>query len=350
MTRKRIPTQITMLDVAKAAGVSTASVSRAINTPHKLSSSTRRRIETAIIATGYQIEQTSEDHSGSCLLIIAKHPHDSLQQQLIDELQNAATLKGLWLLVIYLHQQEEAALEHFFISPPTLYGIILFDCQLTEKLLAIKAIASLPKVTIGHSQQQQTPAIDIDHLTTAFNAVQYLRKTGRFRMAYIGCGEEHMAVRFHLQGMTQAHHRYRIALEQTYLHPQGEHHQQVIKITKKLLTLPMKPDAILCANDDIALTALYQLQQYQQQTAPISTNTVMLLSLMGSSLSRHRFPSISAMMYPCETICQQAMTYLTAKHEGKTPLPSIKLLGCLTLRGVISPTNVEHNELRQEND
>lgn len=349
MTRKRIPTQITMLDVAKAAGVSTASVSRAINTPHKLLSSTRRRIETAIIATGYQIEYANQDHSGSCLLIIAKHPHNSLQQQLVDELQSIATQQGLWLLVIYLRRQEESALEHFFISPPPLYGIILFDCQLTEKLLAIKAIASLPKVTIGHSQQQQTPAIDIDHLTTAFNAVQYLCKTGRFRMAYIGCGAEHMAVRFHLQGITQAHHRYRIALEQTYLHPQGEHHQQVIDITQKLLTLPMKPDAILCANDDIALTALYQLQQYQQQTAPISTKTVMLLSLMGSSLSRHRFPSISAMIYPCETICQQAMAYLTAKQEGKTPLPSTKLLGCLTMQETTPRANAAHKKLRQEN-
>ncbi len=50
MTKMTAPT---LADVAKLAGVSTASISRALNEPHKVAESTRRKIEEAIDALGY---------------------------------------------------------------------------------------------------------------------------------------------------------------------------------------------------------------------------------------------------------------------------------------------------------
>ncbi|WP_031822292.1 LacI family DNA-binding transcriptional regulator, partial [Vibrio parahaemolyticus] len=43
----------TMKDVAQLAGVSTATVSRALMNPEKVSSSTRKRVEDAVLEAGY---------------------------------------------------------------------------------------------------------------------------------------------------------------------------------------------------------------------------------------------------------------------------------------------------------
>ena len=43
----------TMKDVAQLAGVSTATVSRALMNPEKVSVSTRKRVETAVLEAGY---------------------------------------------------------------------------------------------------------------------------------------------------------------------------------------------------------------------------------------------------------------------------------------------------------
>lgn len=43
----------TMKDVAQLAGVSTATVSRALMNPEKVSSSTRKRVEEAVLEAGY---------------------------------------------------------------------------------------------------------------------------------------------------------------------------------------------------------------------------------------------------------------------------------------------------------
>ena len=47
-------------DVARVAGVSTATVSRAISNPQKLSESTLKAVSDAISATGYRINKTAQ--------------------------------------------------------------------------------------------------------------------------------------------------------------------------------------------------------------------------------------------------------------------------------------------------
>ncbi|HAT3065972.1 TPA: LacI family transcriptional regulator, partial [Serratia marcescens] len=53
MEHKKELSMATMKDVAEMAGVSTATVSRALMNPEKVSTPTRQKVEQAVLAVGY---------------------------------------------------------------------------------------------------------------------------------------------------------------------------------------------------------------------------------------------------------------------------------------------------------
>ncbi len=100
----------TMKDVALSAGVSTATVSRALMTPEKVSLSTRKRVEDAVLETGYSpttLTRTLRRNESKTIVTIVPDICDPYFSDIIRGIEDAAVENGYVILVGDSSQQKK---------------------------------------------------------------------------------------------------------------------------------------------------------------------------------------------------------------------------------------------------
>ncbi len=111
MEQKKNGTSATMKDVAEVAGVSTATVSRALMNPEKVSSQTRQKVEQAVLAVGYYPNNLSRNLKRSeskTVLVIVPNISDPFFTDVICGIEETATQQGYLVLIgDCQHQQKQ---------------------------------------------------------------------------------------------------------------------------------------------------------------------------------------------------------------------------------------------------
>ena len=100
----------TMKDVALSAGVSTATVSRALMTPEKVSLSTRKRVEDAVLETGYSpttLTRTLRRNESKTIVTIVPDICDPYFSDILRGIEDAAVENGYIILVGDSSQQKK---------------------------------------------------------------------------------------------------------------------------------------------------------------------------------------------------------------------------------------------------
>lgn len=98
----------------------------------------------------------------------------------------------------------------------------------------------------------------VDDYDGAFQAVDYLIKSGCKRVAHLGGPLNLSTTKHRLDGYLDALKKNNIPIDKKYIkHVKGFTHEDGIKPAKSLLKLEHKPDAIFAVNDCIAISAMY---------------------------------------------------------------------------------------------
>lgn len=297
-----------MKDVAKLAGVSTATVSRAFSHPEKLSSPTRYRVEEAAISCGYSTLNTIPSSLAPVILAIVPEPENPTYLEIIRGINAIITTQHYVLLINYQKAQpsEFTCLQHFSITRH-ICGVIHIGTQSYSAWLKQQQIESIPQIMIGCSgYSTHTIIIDIDHLAAAFNAVSYLCQSGHSRIAYIGGTAADGINNYHEQGYKQALQRWKIACEPTYSVYGDLSFEQGQRAVDQLMSLPVPPNAIYCCHDLLAIGAIHQIEH-------LGYSVPQHISVVGfgdMALSRYHKPALTTVQYPAYQIGQQAASAL----------------------------------------
>ncbi|WP_228014220.1 LacI family DNA-binding transcriptional regulator, partial [Vibrio sp. OPT46] len=100
----------TMKDVAQLAGVSTATVSRALMNPEKVSSSTRKRVEDAVLEAGYSPNSLARNlrrNESKTIVTIVPDICDPYFSEIIRGIEDAAMEHGYLVLLGDSGQQKK---------------------------------------------------------------------------------------------------------------------------------------------------------------------------------------------------------------------------------------------------
>jgi DNA-binding LacI/PurR family transcriptional regulator len=98
----------------------------------------------------------------------------------------------------------------------------------------------------------------VDDYAGAFQAVEYLIKSGCEKIAHLGGPLNLSTTKHRLQGYLDALENAKIPVRQDYIsHVKGFSHNDGLKPTKKLLKSSDLPDAIFAMNDNIAISAMH---------------------------------------------------------------------------------------------
>lgn len=256
----------TLSDVARRAGVSPVTVSRAIRHPEMVSEELRRRIEAAVAALAY-----IPNHLASALAstrtgivgVIVPSLTNGVFDEYLDAIQDVFTPAGIQVLVLnvrYSEVEEERAIQTLMGYHPEAF--ILTGVDQTERSRQMLRNSGVPVVqTMDISAEPIDMSVGIDHAAAASAAVHYLYEQGHRRIAHLTARTDPRARR-RVLGYERAMKDLGLSTRDLLV---GAPRPSDVEIGGTLFAevLAAAPDvtAVFACNDDLALGTLFECQR-----------------------------------------------------------------------------------------
>jgi LacI family repressor for deo operon, udp, cdd, tsx, nupC, and nupG len=181
----------TIQDVARAAGVSTATVSRALSTPDLVSAPTRERVAEAVALTGYTINQAARSlrlKTARTILVAFPNIGNAYYSTVLDGVVHEASSRGYGALVANrLSDNPTRWLAEYFLSNRA-DGMVLFDGTLDAKqLYNLKSPQGKFPLVVSFDEltDDRLHAVMTDNRTAAARATAYLIELGHRRIGHL---------------------------------------------------------------------------------------------------------------------------------------------------------------------
>ncbi|AER30720.1 LacI family repressor for deo operon, udp, cdd, tsx, nupC, and nupG [Pantoea sp. PA1] len=309
----------TMKDVAEKAGVSTATVSRALMNPEKVSSATRQKVEQAVADVGYAAQSMSRHarrNDTQTLLLIVPNICDPFFSEIIRGVEVAASKAGYLVLIgDCAHQKPQEWTFLNLMLTRQIDGIVLLGAQLPFDVSPEEQRNLPPMVmAIEFSPEMSLPTVNIDNLTASFVAVNHLLQLGHKRIACLTGPEDVALCQYRLQGYVQALRRSGISVDPTYIVRGDFTFESGVDAINQLLALPQPPRALFCHSDIMAIGAISQAKR-------LGLRIPEDLSVVGFDdieLSRYCEPPLTTVKQPCFEIGCEAVRLLLNELQGNS--------------------------------
>ncbi len=335
----------TMNDVAQLAGVSIATVSRTLINPDKVASSTKSRVEAAIIKLGYRsstLTRTMHRSESKIIIILIPDICDPYFTEIIRGIETTAAEHGY--LTIFsdgnLQQKRENSYVNFIFTKQV-DGILILSSDLSFNVSKAEQ-RNLPPIVMAceYDPELELPAVHIDNLTAAFEIVNYLTKMGHRKIAQIAGPKESASYQFRHQGYLQALQRADIKLNTSYCVHSDLTFEGGARSLRKLLILSENPTAIFCHNDTMAIGVI-------QEAKSLGLRIPQDLSVVGFDniqSSLYCDPPLTTVSQPRYEIGQQAMLILLEQLKGKHIRAGSRLLETkLMIRGSVALPRIRYS-------
>jgi LacI family transcriptional regulator len=255
---------VTIKDVARAAEVSVASVSRALNGHRNMAAPTRKRI----LAVAKKLRYTP--HSAARTLITRRTQtigallpdlHGEFFSELIRGIDLAARARGLHLLLSSSHGDAVEAAAALRAMQGRVDGFLMMSPHADAGFLRQNLRAELPLVLMNTPLKRARCAVlNIDNYGGAFAMVQHLVACGRRRIALIAGPAGNFDAAERLRGYTAAMARFAPTMPSQVL--AGDFTEEAgYNAAHELLASKLRPQAAFAANDMMAVGCLYALRE-----------------------------------------------------------------------------------------
>jgi LacI family transcriptional regulator len=335
---------VTLLDVAKHAGVALVTTSRALNGTGFVSDETRKKVLAAVKALGYSPNLSARILKGgrrNLLGLAVSNLQSTVINEIIGAVSVAAKQAGLDL-IIYNASTE--------LGPPKQQdinrvlgglcdGILLVLPTAQEGLLAEFEASSVPVVLINYWRNEtQLPTVRGDNYEGSRAAVEHLIGLGHSRIAFI-TGSSYT-------GQSQERQRgYQDALKQAGIRPlkglvvQGDFTQSGgFEAARVLLAQPRRPTAIFAANDAMALGVMDALKEKGLHIP----RDVSVIGFDDMPAASHAHPRLSTVRQPLSEIGAEAVRLVLRRIRATGGEPEadespIELPSTLVIRDSCGP-------------
>jgi LacI family transcriptional regulator, repressor for deo operon, udp, cdd, tsx, nupC, and nupG len=241
-------TRTRIRDVAEAAGVSTATVSRALSNPDVVGEETRQRVLAAVVATGYRINSAARDlrsRRARSILVLAPNLANTFFSRIIAAIQDVAGAAGLTVQICDSRAvpQSLAALGHDGRAD----GIILLDGNLDPEMVNAWR---LPVVQLCEwNSAYHLPGLAIDNGEAMRLAVDHLADLGHRHVLHVEGPQDNVL------GVTRREGFLRAAAERglrTVLLPGDFTMESGARSAQVWAAMAVRPTAVSAASDECA--------------------------------------------------------------------------------------------------
>lgn len=320
-------------DIARAAGVSHSTVSRALQGSNQVSAGTVARIRKIAEEAGYRPSAAARSlvvGRSNTIGVVVTNIADPFVAGVVSGIEDMAEQHGYSVFLANSHadpQRELRVVRSF--EERRVDGIIVTSSRVGALYVPVMERLRVPVVLLNNQHPSEfVHSVLIDNLGASYEATRHLVELGHRRIAYIGDRLGH-------QSDTERSAGYRRALEEAGIEfeptlavrgngmPEGGEDAMA-----QLLSLPQPPTAVFCYNDMTALGVMRRIRAIGLRIP----RDVSVVGFDDLYLSQYLEPPLTTVRQPMRQMGRMAMETLLHIFDGPHSTHNLRVEGQLIVR------------------
>ncbi len=341
--------RVTVEDVARRAGVSTATVSRTINGTAHVAQDTLERVRAAIDELAFHPNPSAQNlrrQRTRNIALVTPSIVNPFFPELVASVHPEAERRGYSLLLIDAEQPEREAAR---VARSRLVDGILLVASAHGRTAGDDAVGPhVPVVAFDREPAGASSAVvQCDNVAGSAAVVEHLLALGHTRVAHLRGPVGLDVAEQRAAGYRAAHAARGLAVDDALVVAGDFGEDSGFALTLALLDLPQPPTAVFAANDLMAIGVIAAGRQRGLQLP----GDLSVAGFDGINLGRYTHPTLTTYVQPVAAIAERAVRILLDAVEAGPPAPphparrrppTMRLPGELVVRGSTAPPRHRH--------
>ncbi|MFA5467689.1 MAG: LacI family DNA-binding transcriptional regulator [Sphaerochaetaceae bacterium] len=258
---RRVSDSVTIREVAQAAGVSIATVSRVLNENCVVTPATKERVLKAMERLGYnrnEVARSLKIRQTRTIGIIAPEIYNNFFMEILVVIEQLLAKKGYTVVIASSNdslEDEKRNLQVFI--ERNVDGLIIIPASLEHAHFKTKALHNTPMIILDRKLDGlEADTVTVDNRYGVRSMVKALIDEGFTRIGYIGGPPSFYTAKERLQGFCETMEEFNLEVEERFLlYDKGMNLATGKKLLKKALSFRDHPKAFFIANDSLHLGA-----------------------------------------------------------------------------------------------
>jgi len=317
---------ITIKDIAKALGLSTSTVSRALRGGYEISTETKKLVLEYAEKINYHpnpIALSLKERRTHSIGVVVCEVANNYFSQAINGIESIAYNSGYHVIITQTHEsfdREVVNVQH--LASRGVDGLLISLSSETQDLSHLKYLheKGLPIVFFDRvAAEIDTHKVTANNYQGTFDATEHLIKAGSRKIAHLTNSPNLSITKERLAGYKAALAKYGIAFNPAYLKHcdhGGMIQKEVETAVNDLMHMADHPDAIFIASDRLSTGFLYTLKKHGLKIP----QDISIAGFTNSDVAELFSPSLTTVRQPAFKIGQIATEMLIQLIESKRPV------------------------------
>lgn len=314
---------LTIRDIAKMAGVSVSTASRAINNHSDVSYETRKKILKIIEENNFvpnsnakNLKQISTNNIG----VIVKGNLNTFFAVMVEHIQNDIGKRGFSANVCYIGEgDDEIAAANQLYRERKLIGIIFLGGninQFAKNFDSIKIPCVLATTSAHDLRFDNLSSVSVNDLSSAQKAIDYLIAKGHEKIAIIsGDLEQSYLSRLRYQGCLNSFLNHGIKMHEELVESSGFSFKEGYDAMNKILERTRDLTAVFAMSDTMAIGACKALTEHGLRIP----EDISVMGFDGIEIGQYLTPSLTTIEQPAIRITNMSIQLLIEQIKSKVP-------------------------------
>ena len=254
--------KLTIVDIAKMAGVGTTTVSRYFNGGN-LKKETRERIKEIVDKYNYTpntFAKALKSIDSKIIGVIVPCLHSYISGNTLKYLDKELKENNYETLIMNTNFDENKQLEYIKkLARMNVDGIVLLPTTMSKAYESTIKSIDVPVVMLGQ-EGEYTYSVEYNDFNAARDLTNYVLASGHKKIAYLGVGEDDIAVGYYRKlGVLRALEKYNLEPENILITNFGM--EEGYEIVKENIEKLKEDSCLICATDNLAYGAIKALEE-----------------------------------------------------------------------------------------
>lgn len=317
----------TIEDVARAAGVSVATISRVLNNSNKVKQETAEKVRRTIEEVGYTPNLSARNlrrNESRVILVLAPNFSNPFYTRTLLGISDKAREIDYSAFICDTGGSEKVAEEYLeMLENGRADGVICLNCNFDYRWP--ERFLKYPMVQCAeYTAMDGIPKVCIDNYRAAYESVQYLLSLGHTRIGTISSSNRFISTKLRLQGYRDALEDAGIAMQETYVACADDSYtfDSGLLAAEELLKQENTPTALFCISDILALSAIAKGRELGLETP----DDLMVMGFDDVAYAKIFHPYLTTVVQPCYDLGYQSMELLQQCIQDKENAPKSMIL------------------------
>ncbi|MGB1208367.1 MAG: LacI family DNA-binding transcriptional regulator [Paracoccaceae bacterium] len=259
----------TLQDVARVAGVSTATVSRALSHPDVVTESTRSRVSDAVRITGYRINRAARNlrtQRAHCVLVLLPDLANPFFSKILEGISFGLSDKGYSMLIASTKQVHDSGDRlSDYLDDARADGMIILDGQLDRDVVAaLERTAHSNRILFACEwiEGARFPSVRCKNREGTRAAVRHLHDLGHRKIAHVAGPDGNVLTQARKEAFVDEIAALGLEPKPEWIIKGGFSLDAGCLAAKAWIAMEDRPTAVFCASDQLALAFIAELARH----------------------------------------------------------------------------------------